>query len=29
VVVYALLILGIIGPKLWPLIKKRISTKTK
>jgi putative tricarboxylic transport membrane protein len=29
VVVYALLILGIVGPKLWPLIKKRISTKTK
>jgi putative tricarboxylic transport membrane protein len=29
VVVYALLILGIIGPKLWPLIKKRISAKTK
>jgi putative tricarboxylic transport membrane protein len=29
VVIYLLLILGIVGPKLWPVLKKRISTKTK
>jgi putative tricarboxylic transport membrane protein len=29
VFVYLLLILGIIGPKLWPQIKKRLPAKTK
>jgi hypothetical protein len=29
VFIYLLLILGIIGPKLWPLIYKRAVTKTK
>jgi putative tricarboxylic transport membrane protein len=29
VFIYLLLILGIVAPKLWPLMKKRISTKTK